>query len=907
MHKMNPLARGIHRNIDYRRMRSGEPASEDGDADVPQESPSQNRLRLGLIRRNSQAGAGGGGHHETSSHDSKGSGKVHTDRKVGVDDPEQVITATVVPAVNQQSSSSQVVRWDGEFPSGFSTSAAAAPDVILNEHNPPSQPNRHASMDSLLTSGTYEDVILNADHGTGNRRASMNSLITSGTANTHTQTRDTEVPLGPTITRPNNTVRHNSARSFRVPPTVCTTTSSFASLEQVEKPSITSPQMAWSRRVGVGHKMNSEKTINTVTTSGTTGTPNSGGNINNRSLPNNYPSNITISSPVSRSPSILQNQEVSPPSRQERMGFRQIVDEQERGRRRQEKHELTLEGLQRPSPPQRAASSSEDETEEDRMLRLTMEVSLREFEEKHRSAPALPPSRSEISANSSVSPSRSHNHSSSSPLLHRQNSTHSFTTSTTEEITEVLVEHPHRPTLQRRQSSNARIIIPRSATLQHSVSQQLEAARAHLSTEEAEEIERALREAGESLTPLSMSPAAKGKAVRATMSLFAEPSDQLAAAEHLSSSDAEAIERAIRDADEAAEVERAIREADELEQQRSINVALRLQAEEFARQNVGRQPQGNVRVMTHAEMMQSQFVGAQRSQSPPRVHSLELEEQRQGIGVHRSNSPMRVHPLELEEQQRRAFQMNPNPNFDGESDWNRRDRSTVVGPNNEIRTKHDLELKGQLNAERLGLEVDEDIALVGNTAFNSFKQSMSRGTKKGVATQGTGRATTDTDQTKAGAMDSKVRLAITRALNNGLIDKCNGVVKEGKEAVVYHADRGPESSRFDVAVKVFKRIQEFRGRGDYVDGDPRYNGRFRDASAHEQLNIWAEKEFRNLIRANRARVPVPSPLQQKDNIVFMRFMGENGWPAPQLRDLEVRRGSKTWTMLYSQIMVAIRR
>mmetsp|Transcript_19055 Transcript_19055/g.26889 ORF Transcript_19055/g.26889 Transcript_19055/m.26889 type:complete len:328 (-) Transcript_19055:410-1393(-) len=184
---------------------------------------------------------------------------------------------------------------------------------------------------------------------------------------------------------------------------------------------------------------------------------------------------------------------------------------------------------------------------------------------------------------------------------------------------------------------------------------------------------------------------------------------------------------------------------------------------------------------------------------------------------------------------------------------------------------------------------------------------MQKKTIKGVAAHGHGRATADTDRTRGGAMDAKVRLEITRAINNGLMEVCNGVVKEGKEALVYHGQEGVESGGYDVAVKVFKRIQEFKQRGLYVDGDPRYHRQnFTKASSREQLSLWAEKEYRNLIRANRAGVPVPTPLLQRENILFMRFLGDDGWPSPQLKELDIKRGSKKWTALYLQAMTAIK-
>lgn len=41
--------------------------------------------------------------------------------------------------------------------------------------------------------------------------------------------------------------------------------------------------------------------------------------------------------------------------------------------------------------------------------------------------------------------------------------------------------------------------------------------------------------------------------------------------------------------------------------------------------------------------------------------------------------------------------------------------------------------------------------------------------------------------------------------------------------------------------------------------------------------------------------------------MFLRFLGEDGWPAPQLREIELRKGSKKWSTLYCQILVGVRR
>ena len=402
--------------------------------------------------------------------------------------------------------------------------------------------------------------------------------------------------------------------------------------------------------------------------------------------------------------------------------------------------------------------------------------------------------------------------------------------------------------------------------------------------------------------------------------------------------------------EEAQAIEAALREADEKQQEESLMLALQMQEEEInivtERQqqihNFSRgyqhpqqlRQQGNVRTLTRAEFDRERgigyddgvHIGAIPTLAPPARHPLELLEEQQQYSRRRSLpatfEPVQSRSLSFPLASQRSARSFYEEEYDdveevfrmnaaGPQQWNRRDRNTIIGPNNEIRTKHDLRLEGQSNAQRLALESDEYglRAHVGTKAFNSFRQDMNkRGTQKGVAAYGTGRAGSDTDATKGMALDPHVRLLISRAINSGLIEKCNGAVKQGKEAIIYHADPGTGSDGFDVAVKIFKRIQEFRGRGDYVDGDPRYQGRsFRSAGGREQLEMWAEKEFRNLIRANRAEVPVPTPLNVKDNVIFMRFMGTEGWPAPQLKEVDIRKGSKIWDSLYTQVMEGIRR
>eukprot|EP00816_Leptocylindrus_hargravesii_P011399 CAMPEP_0196804098 /NCGR_PEP_ID=MMETSP1362-20130617/3615_1 /TAXON_ID=163516 /ORGANISM="Leptocylindrus danicus, Strain CCMP1856" /LENGTH=665 /DNA_ID=CAMNT_0042176121 /DNA_START=29 /DNA_END=2023 /DNA_ORIENTATION=- len=231
--------------------------------------------------------------------------------------------------------------------------------------------------------------------------------------------------------------------------------------------------------------------------------------------------------------------------------------------------------------------------------------------------------------------------------------------------------------------------------------------------------------------------------------------------------------------------------------------------------------------------------------------------------------------------------------------WKSLDGMSIVGPDGERRTKHDVALKNKSNAHRLGLKESS----VSDKAYNSLRSKLKKEVVKGVASHG---HVQNKASTREGALDEATMRCVQRAINCGVIEGMNGAVKEGKEAIVYHAD-GP-SGKPDVAVKVFKRIQEFRKRGEYVDGDSRYFGqKFASLDKRGQLELWAEKEFRNLTRANYAGVPSPLPLAHRENTLFMQFLGNDCWPAPQLREVEIKHGSKKWLHLYFEVLVAVKK
>jgi RIO kinase 1 len=64
---------------------------------------------------------------------------------------------------------------------------------------------------------------------------------------------------------------------------------------------------------------------------------------------------------------------------------------------------------------------------------------------------------------------------------------------------------------------------------------------------------------------------------------------------------------------------------------------------------------------------------------------------------------------------------------------------------------------------------------------------------------------------------------------------------------------------------------------------------------------WAQKEFKNLELATRARVRVPRPIVVKNNVLIMEFIGKNGESAPSLKEKAPRNPEKVYESLLTYV------
>lgn len=134
-------------------------------------------------------------------------------------------------------------------------------------------------------------------------------------------------------------------------------------------------------------------------------------------------------------------------------------------------------------------------------------------------------------------------------------------------------------------------------------------------------------------------------------------------------------------------------------------------------------------------------------------------------------------------------------------------------------------------------------------------------------------------------MDPRTRMILFKLLNRGMISEINGCISTGKEANVYHAT---SKTGEDFAIKIYKTsILVFKDRDKYVSGEYRFRHGYCRHNPRKMVRTWAEKEMRNLVRMKNSEMPVPTPILLRGHVLLMTFIGEDGWPAPKLKDVEL--------------------
>ena len=111
-----------------------------------------------------------------------------------------------------------------------------------------------------------------------------------------------------------------------------------------------------------------------------------------------------------------------------------------------------------------------------------------------------------------------------------------------------------------------------------------------------------------------------------------------------------------------------------------------------------------------------------------------------------------------------------------------------------------------------------------------------------------------------------------------------------------------------------------------MTGEYRFRRGYNRKNPRKMVRLWAEKELRNLRRLRAAEISCPEPLEVRENVLVMGFLGDReGWcvqemyplgaqmsdlnacrASPRLKDAEINDQS-VYTSLYSELILNIRK
>jgi len=150
----------------------------------------------------------------------------------------------------------------------------------------------------------------------------------------------------------------------------------------------------------------------------------------------------------------------------------------------------------------------------------------------------------------------------------------------------------------------------------------------------------------------------------------------------------------------------------------------------------------------------------------------------------------------------------------------------------------------------------------------------------------------DRNKVENQVLDKSTMFTLYEMINAKVISYVNGIVKAGKESVLFWAV-APDG--MDVALKVYLvSTVSFKKRAAYIVGDPRFT-RLKSGTRN-MVYLWAKKEYRNLRQCARHNIPVPKVIHVSNNVLAMEFVGKDGIPSPTLHETEITESD------YSQVI-----
>ena len=147
-------------------------------------------------------------------------------------------------------------------------------------------------------------------------------------------------------------------------------------------------------------------------------------------------------------------------------------------------------------------------------------------------------------------------------------------------------------------------------------------------------------------------------------------------------------------------------------------------------------------------------------------------------------------------------------------------------------------------------------------------------------------------------LDKPTVLTIYEMIKSQILSYVNGVIRAGKESVVFWAV-SPDND--DIALKTYLiSTSSFKKRASYISGDPRFS-RIKSGTRN-LVYLWAKKEYQNLTSCIGCGIPVVKPIAVRKNVLVLEFIGKNGVPEKTLVECQVnKKDYKSAILLIEQL------
>ncbi|MBU1111161.1 MAG: RIO1 family regulatory kinase/ATPase [archaeon] len=150
-------------------------------------------------------------------------------------------------------------------------------------------------------------------------------------------------------------------------------------------------------------------------------------------------------------------------------------------------------------------------------------------------------------------------------------------------------------------------------------------------------------------------------------------------------------------------------------------------------------------------------------------------------------------------------------------------------------------------------------------------------------------------RTIKGVFDEFTQRNLFELQSRGKFDELISPIFVGKESNVFLASKDDAK----VIVKIY-RVQncDFNHMFDYIKQDPRYE--FLKKNRRQIIFAWTQREYKNLLRAEKANVTSPKVLAWKNNVIVEELVG-NEEPAPPLKDAHPEDPKKFFKLLLIEL------